>query len=310
MALFLSNRDGGKTDEEGHYRFQTNVWNGEVANGLNVAQNSPLGMSVIINEGDAKVPYSDYAYTVWSTGDTASITTADPSNPRIDRIVLYVDRSETPQTANPNNPGIPKIAVVAGTPGSSPSRPSDGTVDTAVSNNPWIDLADVLVGTGVTQITNANITDTRELIEVPALSVPSDALQDNSVNSEKLAVALENATPGSVGDVGTSNETLATLDVPAGTWFIFAKGNTQVSVAQQTQATVELYNSTDGAVIDTTIAGSDYVSGTDESRIPFSVADITTITSTKTIIARARVNSGSGSFGIYNVKLFAVPVGV
>src|SRR5690606_7564821 len=109
MTTFLSNRDGGLTDEEGHYKFQTKVWNGNVADGLLVTENSPLGMSVLVTGGDAKIPYSDYAYTAWipdASPEVATITTADPTNPRIDRVVMYIDRAETPQQVNPNNPGI------------------------------------------------------------------------------------------------------------------------------------------------------------------------------------------------------------
>lgn len=164
MSLFLSNRDGGLTDEQGHYRFQTNVWSGHViGDGLQVTQNSPLGMSVIVGEGDARVPYAGYAYTAWNdANEVVNISTANPSNPRIDRLVMYIDRGDTPQQVNPNNPGIPKFAVVAGTPAAVPVRPSDSAVDSAVgASNPWIDLADVTVNAGVTQITNSNITDTR-----------------------------------------------------------------------------------------------------------------------------------------------------
>lgn len=167
MAVFLSNRDGGRTDEQGHYRFQTNVWSGNViGNGLEVTQNSPLGMSVLVNDGDARIPYSDYAYTAWVDGaEEVTIDTADPTNPRIDRIVMYIDRGETPQTTNPNNPNIPKFAAVAGTPGAVPSRPDDTAVESEIgAGNPFIDLADVLVNDSVTQITDANITDTREIV--------------------------------------------------------------------------------------------------------------------------------------------------
>src|SRR5690606_30066558 len=157
----------GLTDEEGHYKYLAAAFTGNVISGMSVEQNSPLGMSVVVSGGDARVPYGNYAYSVWipsGSPETATIPTADGSNPRIDRIVLYVDRSEDTQQVTPNNPGIAKIAVVAGTPGAVPVRPSDSDVNSAVSNNPWIELADVLVGTGVTQITNANITDTRVMV--------------------------------------------------------------------------------------------------------------------------------------------------
>ena len=171
MAIYLSNRDGGKTDEQGHYKFQTNAFTGNVLDGgLLVTQNSPLAMNVKVSGGDARIPYSDYAYTAWipaGAPETVTVTTANPSNPRIDRLVMYVDRGATPSSATANNPTLCKLMLVAGTPAGSPSRPSNGTVNTAVSNNPYIDLADIRVNAGVTQITNANITDTRVLVGAP-----------------------------------------------------------------------------------------------------------------------------------------------
>lgn len=185
MAIYLSNRDGGKTDEQGHYKFQTNAFTGNVLDGgLLVTQNSPLGMSVKVSGGDARIPYSDYAYTAWipaGSPETVTVTTANPSNPRIDRLVMYVDRGATPSSVTANNPTLCKLMLVAGTPAGSPSRPSNGTVDTAVSNNPYIDLADIRVNAGVTQITNADITDTRVLVGAP--------IADGSVTSTKLSTS-------------------------------------------------------------------------------------------------------------------------
>ena len=51
MTLYLSNRDGnGKTSEEGHYKFQTSVWAGNVlgSTAMKVSQNTTPGMSVIV----------------------------------------------------------------------------------------------------------------------------------------------------------------------------------------------------------------------------------------------------------------------
>ena len=78
--------------------------------------------------------------------------------------------------------------LVAGTPAGSPSRPSNGTVDTAVSNNPYIDLADIRVNAGVTQITDADITDTRVLVGAPIAdgSVTTAKVADGSVTSTKI----------------------------------------------------------------------------------------------------------------------------
>lgn len=198
MAIYLSNRDGGKTDEQGHYKFQTNAFTGNVLDGgLLVTQNSPLAMNVKVSGGDARIPYSDYAYTAWipaGAPETVTVTTANPSNPRIDRLVMYIDRGATPSSATANNPTLCKLMLVAGTPAGSPSRPSNGTVDTAVSNNPYIDLADILVGTGVTQITNANITRTATQIG----STPADG----SVTPDKLNLSSTDANGWTVMDFG------------------------------------------------------------------------------------------------------------
>lgn len=191
MTLYLSNRDGvggtSLTNEEGHYRFQTQSWTGNIVMGsgdeLAVTQNSPLGMSVLIGTGDFKIDTAGYSYTGWNSASlVATISTANPSNPRKDAVVLYVDKAQnTPGTAN--NPGIIKHMVVAGTPAGSPVAPDDTAISTAVgASNPFIRLANVTVDTGVTQITNANISSTRVLAapKLPANSVPSTALATNA----------------------------------------------------------------------------------------------------------------------------------
>lgn len=222
MAIYLSNRDGGKTDEQGHYKFQTNAFTGNVLDGgLLVTQNSPLAMNVKVSGGDARIPYSDYAYTAWipaGAPETVTVTTANPSNPRIDRLVMYVDRGATPSSATANNPTLCKLMLVAGTPAGSPSRPSNGTVDTAVSNNPYIDLADIRVNAGVTQITDADITDTRVLVGAPIAdgSVTTAKVADGSVTNEKLKTGA--GEPGGAWDTWTptwSNVTIGNAVVTA-----------------------------------------------------------------------------------------------
>ena len=219
MTTYTTNRDGGKTNEEGHIRFQTKVWSGNIVSGLQAVQRSPLAMGINISVGDAKVDYSTYGYTVWTDAiESVSIATADPSNPRIDRIVCYVDRAVTPSSTNSNNPGIVKFKSVAGTPAASPSAPSDVTVQTSVgASNPYFDIARVLVGTGVTTIDNSKITDTRVLV--------SATLAPGSVTNGLLNLSVSTAIQ--TADVASSNETIvditgATLSLVAGTYIIMA----------------------------------------------------------------------------------------
>jgi hypothetical protein len=77
-----------------------------------------------------------------------SITAANPTNPRIDRVVVTVNDSY--YTGATNNV---TFTVVAGTPAGSPTAPATPTNS--------ISLATIAVAAGATSILNANITDTR-----------------------------------------------------------------------------------------------------------------------------------------------------
>lgn len=79
---------------------------------------------------------------------TLSVTTANPSNPRIDRVVVTVSDSYYTGVSN-----TVTFQVIAGTPAASPVAPATPSMS--------ISLATILVGAGATSITNANITDTR-----------------------------------------------------------------------------------------------------------------------------------------------------
>lgn len=222
MTIYLSNRDGdGKTSEEGHYRFPSSVFTGNVVNGgLLVTQNSPLGLSAIVTAGDYKIDTgTGYSYHGWlSANEIVAFTTADGANPRIDAVVLYVDKGETTSASPPNNPGITKLKVVAGTPGGVPSAPNSGTIQTAVgASNPWIRLANVTIGTSATQVTNANISDQRILISLATNLVSSSAIQDNSITLAKMAdnsVGTSELVNSSVttGKIGNNQVTAAKIE--------------------------------------------------------------------------------------------------
>lgn len=180
MSTYVSNRNGsGATDEQGHYRFQTKVWNGSVLSGLGVKQNSPLARNVLVPAGDIRIPYGEYAYTGWNDADvTVSIATADTSNPRLDRIVAYIDRGMT--SGGTNNPGYLKFAAVAGTPGAVPVKANDAAVNSAVgASNPWVELAVVRVEANATTIPDSKITDTRVFVTP---TVPINTILANSVS--------------------------------------------------------------------------------------------------------------------------------
>jgi len=77
-----------------------------------------------------------------------TVTTANPSNPRIDRVVVTILDAYYTGSSN-----TVTFQVVAGTPAGSPTAPA--TPQNSIS------LATIAVAAGATSITNANITDTR-----------------------------------------------------------------------------------------------------------------------------------------------------
>jgi hypothetical protein len=123
---------------------------------LAVTQNSPVGMSIIIAQGWAAIVGTTQAnmgtYVGYNDAATVvAITTANPTNPRIDLICMTVQ--DAYYTGAQNNV---IFQVVAGTPASSPVVPS------LPANS--IALAEVAVAAGALSITTGNITDRRVLV--------------------------------------------------------------------------------------------------------------------------------------------------
>lgn len=227
MTLYLSNRDGnGKTSEEGHYKFQTAVWKGQVlgSTALLVKQNSPLAMSVLVSVGQFKIDTPEnYSYTGWNTSDTAvAISTADGANPRVSTIVAYVDRSAPTSASPPNNPGIVKLKSVNGTAGAIPTAPNDAAIQSSVgTGNPFIKLANVTVPAAATTIINSYITDVRQLIGLPDEIIMGSNIQ---LKSNPAAYPI-----GSIyinASVATNPATLLGF----GTWEAFAAGRVLVGL--------------------------------------------------------------------------------
>lgn len=193
MTIYLSNRDGnGKTNEEGHYKFQTAVFSGNAlgANALKVRENSPLGRNVIVGAGQYKIDTSlGYSYTGWNTADeVVAIGTADPANPRITSIVAYVDKAAATSPTPPNNPGVAKLLAVNGTPSAVPTAPNSTTIQSAVgAGNPYTILAEVRVNAAATTIANVNITDVRSQVLVGSSLVGTSSIATGSVTTAKLA---------------------------------------------------------------------------------------------------------------------------
>jgi hypothetical protein len=120
-------------------------------------------------------------YTVYNDAAvTGTITAADPTNPRIDRVCLTVNDSA--YTGSINNV---VVNVVAGTPAGSPTAPA------TPANS--ISLATVAVAAGATTITNANITDTRVRTEIDEIVLGTSASNLVPVRIQLVAGQTGNA---------------------------------------------------------------------------------------------------------------------
>lgn len=170
MSRLVINRNNGASDEYGTFLPISRLIQGNVIEGMQLAAQSSPNMTVQVNPGTCLVPtgtyptsYSYHCAIDTTGGETVTIGTASGSNPRIDYIVAYVNKSVTPSSSTPNNPNnMFVLADVQGTPAGTPVVPTLSQIQTAIgASNPYIILAQVFVGTGVTQITNGNITDMR-----------------------------------------------------------------------------------------------------------------------------------------------------
>lgn len=121
-----------------------------------------------------------------------TISTANPSNPRIDRIVATVNDAFYSGTTNNVT-----FTVVAGTPAASPTAPA------TPSNS--ISLATVLVGTSVTSITAGNITDTRTAVTSNLLGSYVTLAGVQQLSNKTLLSPQEITTIAATAATGTIN---------------------------------------------------------------------------------------------------------
>ncbi len=198
MSTYIGYRDGGKTNEEGLKRELLQVLDSGVAmakssTSLAVSQRGAgANMSVDVAVGDAHLALTNYSYWGWIDAiENVVISASDPSNPRIDVIVSFVDLAVIDDTLS-NNVGALKFKSVTGTAAGSPVAPDSTAIQSSVgAGNPYVILANVAVAAGATTISDANITDMRTAValRVPLSSTNTIALEnipDGLITSAKL----------------------------------------------------------------------------------------------------------------------------
>jgi hypothetical protein len=218
---------GGKIDQEGFLKFLLHMFAQGYSRGMNVTQRGAgANMSVDVNVDSsnfagalfmtsAAVPY--YGYQDATTNVTVS--TADPSNQRIDTVVAYIDLSLITSSTTNNN-GALKFKAVAGTPAGSPSAPSGATIQSSVgAGNPYVALANLSVAAGASSVVNANITDGRSPMAflVPYLKGGSSNTKGHLVPNQADGQIVTTTDVGSIiaAMLATNSVTAAKLDTAA-----------------------------------------------------------------------------------------------
>lgn len=166
--------------------------------GLQVTQNSPAGMSVLLNVGaaqdDGTLYYNDAALTL-------AIAANASGNPRIDTIILR--KSFAAQTV--------RAFVLAGTPAVTPAPP---TLTQSAGVTWEIPIADIAVANGAASITAANITP-RAVYTNAADGVYLDRILNNTASTHTSG---EPMTFDPAADRAARSAAIAHSPVTAGVW--------------------------------------------------------------------------------------------
>jgi len=217
---------------------------------MRVSQSATPAMSVSIAGGHALINGTETAnqglYVAFNdAATTVAIATADPSQPRIDRVVVKVQDSFYSGATNSVS-----FAVVTGTPAGSPVAPA------APANS--LTLALIAVAAGATSIVNANITDSRVTAQFSEHEFTAGATAANtlvvngiagqtgkafkvndSTGTQKFAVAVDGTLTFQDGTTQTTAAAGGVTTVNGGTG-ITVTGTTSVSVAIDTTVTADL----------------------------------------------------------------------
>lgn len=220
---------------------------------LAVTANSPAGMSVRVASGWAAIVGTTQSnmgvYTAYNDAQQVlTITTADPTNPRIDRVVVTVQDA---YYSGAFNDVI--FQVIAGTPAGSPVAPA------TPANS--ISLATIAVGAGVTQINTGNITDTRVEVttnlpagDITAVTAGTGLTGGGSSGSVTLAIDSTVATL-------TGSQTLTNKTLTSPQWNVGINAQTGTTYTTVAADNGKLITLTNGSPITVTIDAGIYVTG-------------------------------------------------
>lgn len=289
---------GGAIDAEGFLKYLLHFHRTGYTRALNVTQRAAgANMSVDVNVDSesyggalfattAGVPY--FGYT--NAAINATVATADPTNPRKDIVVAYIDLSLI-TTGTTNNLGAFKVKVVTGTAAASPSDPNAAAIQASVgAGNPYIQLARVSLTAALGSITNAVITDLR----TPAANAMPYLYGGSSNTVGHLVPNLADGTVVVTTGTGNVSNTMLAMNAVTGSKISTYKTIEQVVTTNSTPTTAVIQE------------GWSWVTGNAVSTLTKAITfpqTFTTITQFQTGIIGARTTSDPTAITDFNVPV-------
>lgn len=189
MANKVYNLNGGLYSGDAFTAFETRIAssnNGSiVASPTDLKVSAGSGMNVTVSTGAGIIGNGTLSGVRFAIDApvTVAISAASTANPRMDSVVVYIDKSVSASTSVVDNTDlrIVKFKSVAGTPASAPTAPSTATIQSSIgAGNPYMILANVTVPKSSTAASSFKIADTR-------VTPTSAIITDSSITTPKLA---------------------------------------------------------------------------------------------------------------------------
>ncbi|MDP9356959.1 MAG: hypothetical protein M3R02_17055 [Chloroflexota bacterium] len=202
MARFAVNLPSGTTDYAGDLRLVGRLLSGSGVLGsgdMAVAAQGTPDMTVAIAAGDVAIFNGSILYHGWATTpENLTIPSNASGVTKITAVVAAIDASAASQAPGVvNNPnGVVYQTFTLG--GSDTSTPTDAQISTGIGGKPFIRLANVTVGNGVTSINSGNIANVRVIANarIGDASVTTSSIASKAVtNARGMAWGIGSTEP-------------------------------------------------------------------------------------------------------------------
>ncbi len=290
MARFAVNLPSGTTDHEGIFRLFGKVLSGSGVIGsgdMAVAAQPTPDMSVSVAAGDAAIFNASILHHGWATTpENVTIPANSSGVTKITAVVAAIDTAAASATANNPNGLVYQTFTLGGT---DTATPTDAQISTGIGGKPFIRLANVTVGNGVTSINSGNIANTRV---TPQLVMAASRLSTSAITLGYAESTTSTSTITTEVDIAGLS---VTVTIPEGGRRLKLTANTKVFGSDTN--TRPRINIKEGATeLGRAIGVASPVVNVESALTAFAV--ITPSSGTHTYKVTGAKETGTGSFGV------------